>query len=81
MDWVQSHWNLQIEVHELAKEWILDSGTIENYGVILIDDKEEIRSSIPQYAHDDTEPYHYTPEMTICEKPIHTCKLIISIAS
>jgi len=61
-----------IEVHELAKEWILDSGTIENYGVILIDDKEEIRSSIPQYAHDDTEPYHYTPEMTICEKPIHT---------
>lgn len=60
-----------IPIHELAKQWI-DNGVTDNYGVVLIDGDENDRSSIPQYAHDDTEPYHYLPVLKICQKRAHT---------
>jgi len=58
-----------IPIHELARDWI-EEGGVDNYGIVLIDDAEDDQGSTPQYAHDDTEPYHYAPEMSICQKTI-----------
>ena len=63
----------QIQIDDLVKEWV-ESGTTKNYGVVLIDADEDFQSSIPIYAHDDTEKYHYKPELAICQK-ITTGKL------
>ena len=63
----------QIQIDDLVKEWV-EGGTTKNYGVVLIDADENSQSSIPIYAHDDTEKYHYKPELAICQK-ITTSKL------
>jgi len=55
-----------IPVHDLAREWI--EGGEDNFGVVLIDADENSRSSIPQYAHDDSEQYQYKPTLSVCQR-------------
>jgi len=55
-----------IPIHELARKWI-EEGVVNNYGVVLVDKNEDDQSSTPQYAHDDSEKYHYLPELVICQ--------------
>lgn len=56
-----------ILISDLVKNWV-DAGTTNNYGVVLIDKNEDSQSSVPIYAHDDTEKYNYSPELAICQK-------------
>lgn len=55
-----------IPIHDLTREWI-EKGVIDNYGVLLKDTAEDERNSVPIYAHDDTEQYHYPPKLTVCQ--------------
>lgn len=70
----------QILISDLVKNWV-DAGTTNNYGVVLIDKNEDSQSSVPIYAHDDTEKYNYSPELAICQKKSYNRKLeaLISI--
>lgn len=56
-----------IAIHDLVKDWV-SKGTTNNYGVVLIDEDEEEQGSVPNYAHDDTEKYHYKPELAVCQR-------------
>jgi len=62
-----------IPIHDLAKFWIGKGVDGVNFGVILIDENQDFSSLIPQYVDDDdSDPNHYHPELSICQKTIVT---------